>query len=120
MNKNNNISAMKEECERILCKFGTPSHVIEHCKAVCEVATAIGNRLNESNKIDSKINIELLFYSAMLHDIARVHENHEEVGADYLQELGLVSRLYVCTLILSLQHYQLFHLKQQFLGLIGS
>lgn len=88
MNKNNNISAMKEECERILCKFGTPSHVIEHCKAVCEVATAIGTRLNESNKIDSKINIELLFYSAMLHDIARVHENHEEVGADYLQGLG--------------------------------
>lgn len=80
------------ECERLLVEYKTPSHVINHCRAVCKVAVAIGNRLNEvyqsKEDLREKLNINLLESAAMLHDIARIYDNHEEVGADYLASLG--------------------------------
>lgn len=78
----------REECLKLLSEYGTPYHVIRHCMAVCSVAVSIGERLNEKGY---NINIELLRAAAMLHDIARVHDMHETVGAKYLKEKGYKS-----------------------------
>lgn len=75
----------REECLRLLSEYGTPYHVIRHCMAVCQVSVAIGNRLNEKGY---HIDIDLLRAAAMLHDISRVHDKHETVGAIYLSEKG--------------------------------
>jgi|TARA_B100002003_G_C13951665_1_gene461373 putative nucleotidyltransferase with HDIG domain len=75
----------KEECISILTNNKTPSNVIEHCKAVCEVAEETADKLIKKG---IKINKELVSASALLHDIERIKENHIEKGAKLLKSLG--------------------------------
>jgi hypothetical protein len=75
----------EQQCFEILKEYGTPEHVIAHCTGVCSVAVALGEQLN---RVGYSIDIPLLRASALLHDIARVHPAHEEVGADYLESIG--------------------------------
>ena len=76
----------EQECFEILKDYGTPPHVIRHCTEVSRVAVSIGERLNEKGY---NINIPLLRASTLLHDVARVHDEHEKVGAEYLKTLGM-------------------------------
>ncbi len=75
----------KEECFALLKEYNTPPHVIRHCTAVCNVALLIANRLNQKGY---HIDIDILQASCLLHDIARVYDNHETVGAEYLTKIG--------------------------------
>ena len=75
----------EQECLNILRDYGTPDHVIRHCREVCRVAVAIGEKLNEKGY---NINIPLLRAACTLHEVARVHDEHERVGAEYLRTLG--------------------------------
>lgn len=75
----------EQQCFEILKEYGTPDHVIAHCKGVCSVAVALGENLN---RVGYHIDIPLLRASALLHDIARVHPEHEKVGAEYLESIG--------------------------------
>lgn len=75
----------KEKCLKLLEEYKTPEHVINHCMAVCKVAVLIAEKLNEKGY---DIDIKLLQASAMLHDIARVEDMHETVGAEYLRYKG--------------------------------
>lgn len=82
----------KTKCIEILQEYGTPKHVQAHCTAVSEVAVSLGKKLNENG---FTINIPLLEAACLLHDIARVHDKHEEVGAAYLKSIGYDEIAYV-------------------------
>ena len=83
----------REECMRVLEEYGTPGHVIEHCKAVAAVAFAIGRAFNERRKemaeegagfdFERPLDMDLILASGLLHDMARVSDEHWEVAADY-------------------------------------
>lgn len=75
----------EKECLKLLKEYGTPEHVIKHCMAVAQVAVRIGRRLNEKGY---EIDIPLLRAACLLHDIARVEENHEAAGQRYLASAG--------------------------------
>ena len=75
----------KEECERLLDKYGTPEHVKKHCRAVADTAGRIGGALKKAGyNLDTK----LIVAAGMLHDIARVRDRHWEEGARIARELG--------------------------------
>ena len=74
-----------EECLKMLRDYPTPEHVIGHCRAVAYTAKAIGQALNEHGY---DLDLDLIFAAGMLHDIARVEEHHDHVGAEYLRSMG--------------------------------
>lgn len=74
-----------KECLSILQEYGTPSHVIGHCKAVSMVAVAVAKALNQHG---FSFDVEVIRFAGMLHDIARKSEDHHIVGAEYLRQLG--------------------------------
>ncbi|MFV0516815.1 MAG: HD domain-containing protein [Aminipila sp.] len=74
-----------EECYELLKKYNTPPHVIRHCEAVAETAVKLAKLLNEHG---GNLNIDLIRGAALIHDIARVEEHHEIIGADIARMLG--------------------------------
>ncbi|WP_312649184.1 HD domain-containing protein [Aminipila sp.] len=74
-----------EECLELLKKYNTPPHVIRHCKAVADAAVKLAIALNQKG---SHLDIELIRGAALIHDIARVEENHQEKGAQIARLLG--------------------------------
>ena len=75
----------QEKCLELLADYGTPPHVIRHCLAVAETALRIGKALNEHGY---SLDLCLLGSAALLHDIARVEENHAQKGAEIAEQLG--------------------------------
>lgn len=84
MCKNNVLT--EEECLKLLDDYGTPSHVIRHCKSVSRVAVIIAKELN---KRGFSLDIEVIRTASLLHDIARVEDHHCEVGAKLLYNMHL-------------------------------
>ncbi len=74
-----------EECLKILDEYGTPDRVKGHCRAVADTGCRIGRALNQHGH---SFNLELINAAGLLHDVARVHERHWEVGADFIGSLG--------------------------------
>jgi len=72
-------------CLKLLKAAELPEHIIAHCKAVAEEAGRIADGLI---KVGISLDRELIYTSALLHDIARLESNHPETGADWLTELG--------------------------------
>ncbi|MCL2436585.1 MAG: HD domain-containing protein [Clostridiales bacterium] len=77
----------REECLRMLQEYETPEHVIRHCEAVTNAALKIASALNEKG---FDFNIPLIQAAGLLHDIARIHEEHWHVGADFVRQNGYV------------------------------
>jgi len=75
----------REQCLALLHEHSTPEHVIRHCMEVSEVAVSVGKSLKSK---ELKLDIGLIRSSGLLHDIARVYDEHWNVGADILLELG--------------------------------
>ncbi len=75
----------REQCLALLHEHSTPDHVIRHCMEVSEVAVSVGKSLKSR---ELKLDIGLIRSSGLLHDIARVYDEHWNVGADILLELG--------------------------------
>ena len=76
-------------CISILKKAGCKDIVVEHCKAVTEVAEKIASR---AVKKGYNIDLDLVTMGAMLHDIGRAKTNgvkHAVEGAEMIRELGL-------------------------------
>lgn len=71
----------REEAYKILEEYGTPEHVIKHGEAVANVAVKVGERLNEKGL---NLDLELAFVCGVLHDMARLEEDHGQVAADWL------------------------------------
>ena len=78
----------REKCVEYLNEYGTPEHVIGHCKAVADVAVTVGKRLNEKGL---KLNIGLIEAAGLTHDLARVEDKHWEVAANFLCKKGYES-----------------------------
>lgn len=90
-----NIIPSRQVCLNLLASYGTPPHVIRHCIAVSETAVRIGEALVEKG-LD--LDLQLLEASTLLHDIARVEENHGVKGAMFLEKCGYrqVAKLVKC------------------------
>lgn len=90
-----NIIPSRETCMELLQSYGTPPHVIRHCKAVSETAIRIAKALNEKGM---DLDMDLIEASTLLHDIARVEENHGVKGAAILEKKGYrqVAKLVKC------------------------
>jgi len=75
----------ERECQAILNLAGTPDNVRRHCNKVAEVADTISGALSAAGL---KVDKEITRAAAILHDVARVHANHDTVGAQILYDSG--------------------------------
>lgn len=73
------------ECWKILADYGTPAHVIDHCKAVAHCALVVARALNEKGY---GLDLDLIRAAGLLHDVARVEKDHQIAGAALLYQLG--------------------------------
>ncbi len=74
-----------EEALELYKEFETPEHVIRHCKGVTMIALIIARELNRHGY---SLDTDMIFGAGITHDMARVQENHWDVAADKLLELG--------------------------------
>lgn len=72
-------------CYEMFREYNTPDHVIAHCQAVSETAVRIAEELN---KHGFDLDLDLIKYSGLIHDVARVQEDHDKVGAEILEAAG--------------------------------
>jgi uncharacterized protein len=85
----------KDECLALLKEYKTPEHVVRHCSKVTDTALKIGEALN---KAGCDLNLQLIQSAGLIHDIARVHDKHWEIGAEiaaergYLQEADIIRK----------------------------
>lgn len=75
----------EETCEMLYERYGTPPHVIAHCKAVSHVAEIIARHLNEHG---FHMDLALVKGAGLAHDVARVQDRHWDAGAEILENLG--------------------------------
>ena len=74
-----------KDAERLYERCQTPPHVIAHCREVTRVACGIAEQLNLHGY---HLDVELVRGSGLVHDMARTCEEHWNVGARILRELG--------------------------------
>jgi len=75
-----------EETMQLLCeRYRTPENVLAHCRAVADKAMQLTNKLEEGRY---KLNKELIYSAAMLHDIARTEPYHARQGAKWIAKEG--------------------------------
>lgn len=75
----------EEVCMAVLHAAGTPEQVISHCRAVCEEALRLADRLPAGETAPDR---GLLYAAALLHDVARTEPDHAETGAAWVRALG--------------------------------
>lgn len=76
----------RQECYGYLRDYGTPPHVIAHCKAVAAVGYTLANALNEKGRC---LDLDLILAAGLLHDMARVEDMHWEGAARFCEGKGL-------------------------------
>ena len=74
-----------DECLRVLAEYGTPEHVIAHCRAVAAVGYTLATALDRKGVA---LDEDLVLAAGLLHDMARVEDEHWEVAADYCLSRG--------------------------------
>ncbi len=122
--KNMRNHPSRDGCLKILEEYGTPPHVVGHCKSVAAVAVKLGEALNEQggtkaapvseitirrctrpddvvrtyyaqDEEENKgwpsrdFDLDLVQAAGLLHDMARVEENHWDAAADFCAARGL-------------------------------
>jgi len=76
---------------KILLTYNLPEHIIAHSYKVTKVSWIISNELASKN---IKVDIDLVLYSSLLHDITKYDaiinkgEDHAETGGIFLRKLG--------------------------------
>ncbi len=83
----------REQAIEILLKHNCSQRVIEHCKAVADLAIQIANQLKAKNH---QIDLQLVEASALLHDLGRskTHKvDHSIVGATLAKQEGLPEQI---------------------------
>lgn len=86
MNTTTNRHPDRQECYGYLRDYGTPAHVIGHCKAVAAVGYTLGKALNEKGY---HLDLELILAAGLLHDMARVEDMHWEAAARFCEGKGM-------------------------------
>ena len=75
----------EEEVNQIYEEYGTPNHVIAHCRAVTRVALGIAEALNCHGY---HLDLDLIKGAGLAHDTARTSDEHWNVCADILEKRG--------------------------------
>ena len=75
----------EDECLELLAIAGTPQRVIKHMRTVASCANKIAEALIENGH---PLDLDLLYASCMLHDIAKGERDHEVKGANWLRKRG--------------------------------
>lgn len=96
-----------EQAYEMLNEYGTPPHVIKHCEAVSAVAYKVGSRLKEKGVL---VDPELARIAGLLHDIARLDEDHQTAAANWLRERGYDE---LADIIAVHMTYQTFHKAEE-------
>jgi CTP:molybdopterin cytidylyltransferase MocA len=74
-----------EECQALIEIYQMPPEKIRHGHKTADVAVAIGRAMEAAGH---KLDIELVYIAAKLHDIAKGQRKHDIAGGKILQELG--------------------------------
>ncbi len=74
-----------EECEAILEGQAVAYRIARHCRAVAGLATVVAERLIA---IGVPLDLDLVRAGALVHDAAKGHPHHAEIGAALLRDLG--------------------------------
>ncbi len=85
MEKRGTKRLTEEICRSLYRQYGTPEHVIRHCRAVSMVAVTLGEQLNAHGYT---LNIPLIRGASLIHDMVRLSEDHGVAGAKILEGLG--------------------------------
>ncbi len=99
----------EEMCSRLYQQYGTPEHVIRHCRAVSMVAVRIGEQLNAHGL---SLDIPLIKGAGLIHDVARLSENHGAVAADILTELGYFDEAAIVRVHMTYDFHDFAHLDE--------
>ena len=75
-----------EEIKSLWIKWDTPHRVLDHCKLTAEYCRKIAEQLNEKQK--EQIDVNRVYASALLHDVARNFKFHAEKGGEILKGAG--------------------------------
>lgn len=76
----------QEEYAALLLHHPMPKKGLDHGRLVARIAVALGQAMRQVGQ--RNIDLELCRTSALLHDIAKGHADHEQTGARWLQDLG--------------------------------
>jgi len=76
-----------EMIQKLYDEFGTPEHVKGHCRGVTDCAMGIAKALNKQGY---DLDLDLIYGAGMIHDTARTLDEHWNVIADRLLELGYI------------------------------
>lgn len=77
-----------EECEAILEAQAVEPRIRRHCRAVAAFAVAMAERLIAAGVT---LDLDLVRAGGLVHDVAKGHPRHAEIGAAMLRELGFAS-----------------------------
>lgn len=75
----------RRKCYRLFEKYGTPQNVIKHCELVSKVAVYLASKLKDAGLL---INTDLVERASLLHDIARLSDQHAKRGAEIVSKEG--------------------------------
>lgn len=75
----------REACFALLKEYETPPHVVRHCIAVTVTALKIAGALNQQGH---HLDLDLIQGAGLIHDIARVEEEHWVKGAEIALKMG--------------------------------
>ncbi|MGA6926320.1 MAG: DVU_1551 family NTP transferase, partial [Desulfosarcina sp.] len=79
----------RDECRVLMHEVGClPAPVIDHCRRVACVATALSKAVNAGG---GAIDVRLADAAARVHDVARLEKNHAAAGARLLREMGFLA-----------------------------
>lgn len=106
----------REECQQLYRIHQTPAHVIGHCNAVAYVATEIGRKMNEHGY---QFDLALIEGAGLAHDVARVQEEHWNVGARILRDLGYDDEAAIVEVHMNRHIYRFEDLSEMDLVCIG-
>ena len=100
-----NQTPNRESCLKLLKKYQTPSNVVRHCLAVTDVALRIAKALKEKGWT---LDMDLLEGASLLHDIARLEENHGLKGSIIAEKhgFGQVANLIRCHMFYATDPYK--------------
>ncbi|MBR2546913.1 MAG: TIGR03960 family B12-binding radical SAM protein [Eubacterium sp.] len=75
----------ENECYRLFREYDTPDRVIAHCLEVSRCAYLIACELNKNGY---QLDAELVRIAALIHDLMRTDDKHDEAAGEVLMSLG--------------------------------
>lgn len=94
----------------LISKYGVPEKIKKHCKKVAFVAEDLAVKLNQKG---CNLNVELIRFAALLHDIARTEKNHAVIGGEWLNKSGYPEVAEIVASHMKLEEYDANHITEK-------